>query len=247
MANYSKLRQELHKQQKQDMFKARLRLKQVCQECGHIEIMSPAKSVLNAVLTVLVVAMTIIGGVTTYNFINTHNPATSMMGFEVVSIIDHTKLQQMRDMSISYSDNWDLFLYTNDILARALIENWNNNGTVLTEIGEIKYLHDAVNTQTIYINDSDYNKNRDVLFSPLITMSRGGDCEDRAVLFLTMAEIAGLECYPALTPTHAFAYCLYGEEHERIVFVDAGHDTLGLTSRMTIGAIEMYVPPDVDR
>jgi hypothetical protein len=225
--------------EKQRMYKNRFRIKTMCPDCGSVRYYGWLEFIVQIMALLFLVFLAVTGGLFIYD---QYQNDGAIVGFYINDKSLDTKMQQMFDMSRNYagSDNFGLlWQYTYKIIYSDTIarEQLTNRTYELSEIETIRALHHAINTETIYVNDT---TGMDILMSPLITISRGGDCEDRAVLFLTMAQIAGLECYPALTPNHAIAYCLYGDLHERIVFVDVGVRELGLDIDMIQGDISLF-------
>lgn len=247
MTDYSKLKQELHRQEHTNIFNAHNRLKHVCKECGHVEVWSKPIAAIRGVAIVVVTVLTMLGGLAFWGFVATYDSYKPILGYDMMTAIEQTKMEQMHTMSKDYAirDNGKMGRYIVDTLIEARMHRINRTAYIyhnLTELGTIKALHKAVYEDIIYVPDPPYE---DVLYSPLITLSHGGDCDDRTVLFLTLAEMAELDCFPAFTTRHTFAYCIYGEYHNRIVFVDVGVPELGLEVGMVGDYVELYKPDEI--
>lgn len=221
------------------MFKDRWRLKSVCKNCGAVEYKSTSQIIINTIFHSVVMILAVFGAMFFGDMLRN---GSTISGFYLSEQITDTRMVQMAQMADDYSDDWDLSFYAYNILYTAAFDMGVPDLDNITDIGKIHYLHQAVNTETLYLTDDIINGRKDVLYSPLITMSRGGDCEDRAVLFLTLAKIANLTCYPALTDHHALAYCIY--DKDRIVFVDCGTPELGLDRELVDDVVILYKEVD---
>jgi len=215
---------------KLNLYKWHNRIRYICESCGDIKYYSPIEHIFKITFIILITIFSIIGVI---SMLQLHdeiiNNNQSLAGFYLDEKIDMTKMQQLKELSDRYANNTQLQFYTYAKIDKySYIKN-------LDDWKKILILHNAIIDDTIYIKD---NNKRDILYSPLYTLQFGGDCEDRTALFLTMAKIAELQCYPAASPSHSFAYCLY--ENNKIVFVDSSNQEIDLSRNLILGDILLY-------
>jgi len=205
-------------------------IKYICESCGNIKYYSATEYILRFLLIIFITIFSMIGVISALHIYDEMiNNNQSLMGFYLDDKISMTKMQQLNELSDRYSNDLQLQFYT-----QAKLDKYSYIGN-LTDWLKILILHNAIIDDTIYIKDK--NK-KDILYSPWYTLQFGGDCEDRTALFLTMAKISELQCYPASSPRHAFAYCLY--ENNKIVFIDSSNNDIGLSRNLIFGDILLY-------